>query len=177
MKTNFLATALLLVLFAPTLSLYSWLQVRKFAIRREVSVILESEVPESQLVSLVFSKEEIHTVLRWEHSREFEYRGQMYDIVKEEIKGDSIHYLVRPDYKETALNQALARLSTRETNNKQPWSKGTEQLFHFFKQLYHSPVLFFPEKVEEHREIQAFYFSILPNSNSPKPPAPPPKIL
>ncbi len=65
---------------------------------------------QEELVLLKFSKEETQSELRWEHSKEFEYKGQMYDIVSKEIKEDSIFYRCWWDHEETLLNKKLTKL-------------------------------------------------------------------
>lgn len=65
---------------------------------------------QEELVFLKFTKEETETKLRWEHSKEFEYKGQMYDIVSKEVKGDSIFYRCWWDYEETQLNKKLKKM-------------------------------------------------------------------
>ncbi len=44
------------------------------------------------------------------HSREFEYRGQMYDIVEKQEFDETTWYLVYPDVKETKLKVKLKKL-------------------------------------------------------------------
>lgn len=65
---------------------------------------------QEELVLLKFSKKDAETKLRWEHAKEFEYKGQMYDIVSAEIRGDSIFYRCWWDYEETNLNKKLKKL-------------------------------------------------------------------
>src|SRR5690606_23325545 len=106
-----IAISLLLVLFAPVMTIYLYLQFEKSAIRREIKWKMIAGMEEEELVLLKFTKEETQTKLRWEHSREFEYNGQMYDIVSKEVKGDSIFYRVWWDHEETKLNKSLKKLA------------------------------------------------------------------
>lgn len=54
------------------------------------------------------------------HDKEFEYMGQMYDIVREERVGESTWYEVFPDKKETKLKLFLKQLVQDETRRQGP---------------------------------------------------------
>lgn len=68
---------------------------------------------------LKFSKEEAENKLEWEHSKEFEFSGVMYDVVYKRIKSDSVFYWCWKDVKETELNYKLTQLVEKaaDTNN------------------------------------------------------------
>ena len=92
--------------------------IEKAALKREIKWKMIAGIDQNELVLLKFSKEEAETKLRWEHSKEFEYDGQMYDIVSKEIKGDSIYYRCWWDYEEPALNRKLQQLVVRVHNRR-----------------------------------------------------------
>lgn len=98
------------ILFAPVVTVYLYLQFEKSAIQREIKWKLIAGMDQEELILLKFSKKEAETKLRWEHSKEFEYNDQMYDIVSSEIKGDSIFYRCWLDYEETDLNKKLKKM-------------------------------------------------------------------
>lgn len=85
-----------------------------------------------ELVLLKFSKEETQTKLRWEHSKEFEYDGQMYDIVSKEVKGDSIFYRCWWDHEETKLNKKLQILVANALNEDEDKRKFQLNLHNYF---------------------------------------------
>ena len=63
--------------------------------KREIRKMIKAGVPEDQLVSFVFPRDIREKTLpefKWTKSNEFRYKGEMYDIVKEEILNDSIVY-------------------------------------------------------------------------------------
>ncbi len=62
-------------------------------------------VAERDLILLVFHREQIGRQLHFEDSQEFEFEGQMYDIVRQQHSGDSLYFWCWPDAKETALNK------------------------------------------------------------------------
>ena len=71
-------------------------------------------VDRSELVLLQFSKTDTKTLLQWEHDTEFEFQGQMFDVMEVSEKGDSVTYVCWPDKEETHLNQQLAQLVSGE---------------------------------------------------------------
>lgn len=99
-------------LMAPIFSAYFAFQYRSSTIRQEVEAQIEEGIEEHDLVLLKFTHEETETLLRWEHSREFEFNQQMYDIVETEVFEDSIFYLVYWDIEETELKNGYKDLIT-----------------------------------------------------------------
>lgn len=97
-------------IIAPFLSLFFCLQIQKQVTKREVKWKLINSVHEDELVLLKFSNSEIYTKLNWEHSREFEYNNEMYDIVKTTTTHDSTFYWCWWDNEETLLNKKLDTL-------------------------------------------------------------------
>lgn len=47
--------------------------------------------------------------LKWKHSKEFEYKGNMFDIVKADTVKNIAHYICFPDKQETALNKMFVK--------------------------------------------------------------------
>lgn len=62
------------------------------------------------LVLLKFDKKSFRK-LRWEKEDEFEYEGQMYDVLESEEKGDSVFYRCFRDNKETKLIKRFENLA------------------------------------------------------------------
>ncbi len=106
---------LLAVLFLadPIVGVSAWIYARKAAVRHEVRRHIISRTERTGLVLLEFSKAETESLLRWEHSREFEFSGQMYDIVESWTEGDRIYYRCWWDRAETRLNKILRELAVR----------------------------------------------------------------
>lgn len=97
---------LLAIMLVPFTGTYFWLQYQKKIIRKEVKTKIINKIDRKELVMFIFTKEETETKLRWEHSKEFEYLGQMYDIVESNTNGDTITYWCWHDHKETKLNKS-----------------------------------------------------------------------
>ena len=89
------------------------------------------------VVTLQFSKANAKVVLEWEHATEFEFDGQMFDVIETLEKGDSVLYRCWPDHAETKLNQTLAEL-VEGIWEKHPPKKNSEQcLLDFFKTVFY----------------------------------------
>ncbi len=71
----------------PISGVFAWIHFEKAIVRGEVRRHIISGADKNGLVVLEFSKMETESLLRWEHSREFEYNGQMYDIVESWASG------------------------------------------------------------------------------------------
>lgn len=92
------------------------------------------------LVLLKFGKSENESKLRWKHSKEFEYKGQMYDIVETKLSGDTILYWCWWDNDETKLNKKLTNLVADILGNNQQNKENNKRLVQFLKSLYHTPL-------------------------------------
>lgn len=97
----------------PIGSVFAWIHFEKVIVKNEVRRHIVSGIDEKGLVLLEFSKMETESLLRWEHSREFEYNGQMYDIVESWVQGDTVYYRCLWDRAETKLNCRLRELAVR----------------------------------------------------------------
>lgn len=77
-----------------------------------------SKIDLKDLVLLKFTFNETQSLLKWEHSKEFEFNGIMYDIIRSESKNDSIFYWCWEDREETELNKTVIRLTNLFLNDK-----------------------------------------------------------
>lgn len=99
-------------------------------LKKSVKKTIAEHIDRSLLVRLSFNKDEI-TKLQWEHSKEFEYNSEMYDIVHKEIKSDSVVYWCWLDNEETNLEKSLNNLiakSLGESQNDKPSKDIIKQL-------------------------------------------------
>jgi hypothetical protein len=90
-----------------------WLSCQKALLRHDVAKHIVSLAREDGLVLFEFTKFEAGILLRWEHPREFEYQGRMYDIVEAQDLGDAVRYLCWWDRQETRLNAEMRSLALR----------------------------------------------------------------
>ena len=93
-------------------------------------------VDKSQLVRLSFTKTYAESGLRWEHSKEFEWLGEMYDVVSTESKDDSVTYWCWWDKEETALNKQLTDLVANSLGKNKERRRHQEQLVDLLKAAY-----------------------------------------
>lgn len=137
-RKRFQATVALLVLislFVPFSATYLWLHIQKWVIKKEVKAKLIRGLDKSELTHFIFSKAQIESELRWEHHKEFEYKGEMYDVVETEVKGDSIHYVCWHDKAETKLNQRLKTLIAQATSSTPEQQKRESLCYQLLKSL------------------------------------------
>lgn len=116
---------LFLVLVGPLGVTYLWLNYQKKQVKREIKWSIIHGIDREELTVLKFGQEEA-SQLKWKHSKEFEFKGDMYDIVDSEVHGDSIIYWCWWDHKETKLNKQLTQLVSlslkgNSQNQNQKW--------------------------------------------------------
>lgn len=132
----FLATILLNVMLLPFGGSYLFLELERSKAKTYAIAAMADEENPVQMVWLRFSNEEVENDLRWEHDREFEYNGQMYDVSKRIEKGDSTHFYCYWDKLETLVNQKLADLIATHTKGGDPSQNETQLILSLFKAVY-----------------------------------------
>lgn len=130
---------------------------------------MESE-PEEVYVHFAFSKVETETLLRWEHSKEFEYEGEMYDVVRAETRNDSVFYTLWWDHEETEINQKLARL-TKEQHSRTPQKE--RLIVDVFKVHFQDLTIPIPQLILNKSEHTLSLKSLSPSISLPVEPPPP----
>ncbi|MCC6720869.1 MAG: hypothetical protein IT243_01600 [Bacteroidia bacterium] len=133
-------------------------------------------ISKSELVLLKFTLPQTQSSLNWEHSKEFEYNGQMYDVVEKKFKGDTIYYWCWADNKETKLNKQLDKLLLHalgcNTNNKE----NQKRLSNFYKSLFFEKfsiiTQFYPPNKNKQKSI--CFINYISLSSQPK--VPPPEL-
>ncbi len=177
MKSKIIAIVLLIALVVPTTATFFWLQHEKAILKKEVKHRMMKVTSEEELVLLSFTETEISEKLRWEHSKEFEFEGQMYDIVKRKKEGDRTYYWCWLDAEETELNQKLAELTSdvfgRIPNNR----KKQQTLLSFYRTLYVSQPMawsFTTTVDSKHKIVGTLQLNIQEKNSIP--PTPPPQV-
>jgi len=134
-------------------------------------------IDKSELVLLKFSKKEALQKLEWEHSREFEYNHEMYDVVDSKVFGDSIVFWCWWDHEETKLNRQLKSLVALTLGNDVQNKKSQVSLIVHLSTLYYSDInnrdFISPDIKSE------LFFPYLFNKSSLEipPPDPPPRTV
>lgn len=175
MKGKIIGIFLFICLAAPIASTFTFLHYQKLKIRKEVKRQIIAGIDKEELVLLSFTEKESETLLRWKHSKEFEYNGKMYDIVEAENNGDTTDYWCWLDDHETKLykqlDELLASVLGKDKKNKDRKSK----LARFFKSLFSSE----PQawNICSLQSIQIFHhYSYTCNMVFYSPPNPPPEV-
>ncbi len=104
--------------------------------RHEVKEMILAGMDNSDLVLLKFSKQSAKKNLDWEHSREFEYQGDMYDVVRSESTIDSVSYWCWKDEKESKLNKSISSLVNKVMNQHSQDQQQAAKLMVFIQNLY-----------------------------------------
>lgn len=170
-----ISLVLILCFITPFVGTYSWLTYKKTLIKKEVKKQLIMGIEKDNLVKLGFRLDEVNSKVRWEHSKEFEFQGQMFDIVTKEVVADSIYYLCWPDHEETVLNNKLYKLASDNFSNDKESKDRQKRLSDFSFNL-------FPPASSENQfsPINTQYLSMLYNINYlsiyTKPKSPPPRF-
>lgn len=110
---NFLLITLILCLTVPYAATYTWLHFERKQVKREVREKIISGLEKEDLVLLSFLRTESEKQLRWVHPGEFEYRGQMFDIVRTETREDTVLYWCWKDEKEQSLKKQMEELAAK----------------------------------------------------------------
>ena len=120
---------------------YLYLKLRQTKARKEIKMKIKAGVPEDELTLFYYSEANKHE-FDWKHSREFNHRGVMYDIVREENPEPGVRLLYCvTDHQETLLFGNLKKLVTQQEQNLPATKKANTLLGMFLSGL------FFAEKI------------------------------
>lgn len=100
-----------------TFGYYAVFSINRSIVRAEMRKILEQK--KKQVITITLFSPERDPSFRRIHSREFEYKGQMFDVVKESREGNVVTFQCVHDVKESLLVEGLRKASR---------SRATEQL-------------------------------------------------
>lgn len=115
-----------------------WLniQLQLKAVKHEVKHHIKENVSKAELTHFSYAITENPNIVEWEHAMEFEFEGEMYDVVFSEIKNDTAHYWCWKDQKESHLNKKLTFLlqeyyqeSPEEQEKQMKFGKWLTELF------------------------------------------------
>jgi hypothetical protein len=172
---KYAAILFLFALILPFTGTYLWLQHQKTLVQKQVKKLIVEGIAKEDLILLRFTREELITELDWKHAEEFEYSGQLYDIVETKAVGDSVYLWCFWDKRETQFNQRLKELVAYALGNNKQNKEKQDQLFNFLNDLYFQRnsawVLSSPDGCITHAlsYIEQYSSLIIP------PPTPPPR--
>ncbi|MFA5419001.1 MAG: hypothetical protein WC341_11140 [Bacteroidales bacterium] len=127
---------LLLIITLPFAGTYTWLQIEKAIVKKSVKQIVIQGLSDDQLVKFEFLKNEIDSKVRWHHKNEFEFKGDMYDILRRIESEQLVTLWCFKDEEETKLKQKIAALLENELNQDEQRKEKKEKTLHFYKNLF-----------------------------------------
>lgn len=127
---------LLLITYCITSAIFPLFHSLELRQIKQTAVYRMQMAKKKDLVSLTFSEKESDQLL-WEHSREFEYKGQMFDVIYKKQNGDTITYYCYADHKENKVKQKWNRLLGKEKNREQHSDQKTKKRIHFVTGFFH----------------------------------------
>jgi len=169
----------ILALTLPFIGVYGWLNFEKSAVRKSVKHRLMEGIPKDELVQFTFAKKDTAIILKWIHSKEFEYQGEMYDIVTRYYSEDSVKYDLWWDHEETELNRKLAQL-TNALINQNPEEQSRTNYINFVikSMLFENQQVVISHPFKEELLSGPFSdFKIKFSTRAIKPLSPPPRIF
>ena len=167
---------LLVCLIAPITGTYIWLRNEVKLIKKEVKQQMIAGLDDRELIILKFKISNTKSNLKWKHSKEFEYEGEMYDVVKSIVKGDTILYTCWWDNKETKLNKQLAHLIGDIIGNNPQNKENQKRLVSFYQKLFHENTFSFIEFYQINKSNSYYWFNnTIYSLNTPAPSVPPPE--
>ncbi len=105
--------------------------------RHEIKTGLLKELPDELLIVVCVPLHNPEAVpLEFEHEEEFKLNGEMYDIVRSEIRNDTIYYVVFHDKKESSLYRSLTTAVNQRSSHDQASNQRALQLFSIGQCLY-----------------------------------------
>lgn len=135
-----------------------------------------AELDKSELILLSFTEEQ-HALLKWKHSKEFEWQGGMYDIVDSTHEGNVIHYWCWWDYEETELNKTL-RNSLVQVLGTNPKSQQYQfEITQFYKSLFFESAEKFSSTISRDETKHFVMCDKNLNTQNFPPDTPPPELI
>jgi len=165
----------LLTLLVPSLGTSVWFIQQQKRVRKEVKQHLIAGVEDSELTLLIFSEEDKSSLLEWEHEKEFQFEGTMYDIVREDKIGELHYYWCWKDDKETALYKKYEELLAKMHDQNSNEGNSQSHWLQFCLTLYLSPTNHWEpvnpiiQKTPDNETYVNFYHSLALQPLSPPP--------
>ncbi|NJL75605.1 MAG: hypothetical protein HC892_11820 [Saprospiraceae bacterium] len=152
------------------------LNYQKQQVKKEVKHKMVAGIDKKELVLLKLTAAQKQTQLNWEHAKEFEYQGEMYDVIETEIRCDTTYYWCWWDHAETALNKQLDELASLVKGNHAKHKENQKRLYDFFKSLYLPEVAERKPFVLLEIKVTNFWKQIYYSSLAGAPSVPPPEV-
>ena len=162
-------------LVAPIATSLVILKMQKKQVKREVKRKIIAGIDKSELVLLKFTHVEKNAKLRWEHAKEFEYNGEMYDVVESKVAGDTNYYWCWWDNEETTLCKKLDELLYFALGHNPKKQENQKRLLNFYKSLFFAEYNNGIRCIAEDRTLNFYSGQALIREVFYPPPCPPPE--
>jgi hypothetical protein len=135
-----IAAILLLSVFVLNLGgFFLVFKIQQRHVRKEIKEQIRQGVPEGELTVIKVTPEN-ESELEWEHSKEFEYKGMMYDVVRKIILDETtILYYCVSDTQETELFAYLEDEIKKSMDTKKDGKNSSKNLFKLLSGIYAQP--------------------------------------
>lgn len=130
-----ISISLLFLFLYNTIGCYFVFKFIQHEIHEEIEKQIKNEIPDAELELISFK---IDDKIDWkEKDKEFEHNNKMYDVVRIEIKKDSINYYCIDDKKEEDLFSQFAKFTGRNSSNSKKLSNILSSIFknYYFNQI------------------------------------------
>lgn len=128
------------------------------------------------MIWLGFSKQDALSI-KWQHSSEFIYLSQMYDVADSLIRSDSVFYFCYPDRIETAQRRYLTGIAQQILGSMPHHQKQHTNLKIFFINLsMPEPIAILPEKGFRNLPTGSFFYDTFHSNYWATPVSPPPEF-
>ena len=133
-------------------------------------------IDKDELVLIKLSRAEAEAELHWEHSKEFEYHDQMYDVVDTRKTRDSVYYWCWWDHEETKLNRNLAQLVEQTCSSDHQNQLTQTKLISFFLTPFQVEDISLPALPSVNNQDSKHHTDRFFISRNVAPSVPPPKV-
>lgn len=133
---NWKSNILILTLCLPMLVIWSYFMVKQQMVKNEVEEKRNEGFNKDVVKILTFAKKDIKNIVRWEHDREFEFLGEMYDVISSKESKDSVSYTCYWDIEETKIKKQIVKLFFSDNENFPLQHEKEAKMIEYFKQFY-----------------------------------------
>ncbi len=173
---NIYSLVLICSLVLPSCITAIWFQGQIYLARESAKSHIMQGNEKKVSITLKFSIADAGNLLEWEHEKEFEYKGEMYDVIALEYFSDSIAYQCYHDKKETVLKNDFEDFISDFLIKQQPTEQQRQHKIDFFKTLYFiDDQVSSIQAIDSKRKHAMNHYLIMNYDFVFGPPAPPPR--
>lgn len=121
---------------------YPLFKIKQWQVHEEMKSLIRSSLPDDKLKCVTVSVNEeykIHWEWEWEDEQEFTYEGNLYDVIRTSMEGNTTHYYCIQDTQETNLFAQLDQEVERKMDDKgNPLQQTAKKMMKIFSYLIHT---------------------------------------